>query len=461
MVRQKVMPGYTSKQKYTPPLAASPATPPHQLQQRVAGTPPGRAHTITSLTTNAKQRLHVLDSGRCLITFEKTLSVSQQAVHIVARRTKPTDLTRIEKMWKISSSSLNLDSTKNLVTLRADWHLSYDADDWAFVPTENILRRILKYKASSFDMPYPEFNLQQFHDYVFVPLRILRRHYIFRQVREFNADDESEYEYEYDEQAEGEHIENGEVTVHQRPFVRFPVLRHHAHPFFVIYNALPKLRKHQHLLRQQDIILLTLMEDINRIWMSTYQLPSLSKPGKRRRPSDDDDDSDKRDDKDAHGDRQTRGAAKRGKSGAGQTKTRETRSTANVGKGKGKATAGGLGKTTPAQPQESRYLPPTPTSQPSRDKFLFDDTSEVAAWAAAVATAGPPEDTDETVIWLDEEPVRSPIQTWDQWHIPYKQPKRWARFCSYDWAMYFYSLPLWMPPMTSTEDPVAGECVTD
>ncbi|KAM6493628.1 hypothetical protein JOM56_009989 [Amanita muscaria] len=196
------------------------------------------------------------------------------------------------------------------------------------------------------------------------------------------------------------------------------------------------------------------MDNINRIWKSRLEAPSPSKPGKRRRSSDDDDDE--HDDKDAHDDRrkrQTKEAAERGKSGADRTKIRETRSTANVGKGKGKGTARGPGKTTPAQPQESQYLPPTPTSQTStvkalctRDKFLFDETSEVAAWAAAVAAAGPPEDTDETVIWSDEEPVRSPIQTWDRWHIPYKHPKQWARFCSYDWAMYLYSFPLWMPP---------------
>ncbi|KIL59203.1 hypothetical protein M378DRAFT_27122 [Amanita muscaria Koide BX008] len=440
MVRQKQVAftagASTSKQKYTPPPAASLATPLHQSQQHVAGTPPGRAHTYTSLVTDTKERLRDLDSGRCLITFEKTLAASQQAAYIVARNTKPTDLTKIEKMWKIPS--LNLDSTKNLVTLRADWHLSYDNDDWAFVPAEDILRKILKYKASSFNMPYLGFKSQELQDYVFVPLRILRRHYIFRQMKEFKEDDESEYEY--DEQYEGEdeqHIENGEVTVHKKPFSWFPVLQHHAHPFFVIYNALPKLRKHKYLLRQEDDVLLTLMDKINRIWKSRLEAPSPSKPGKRRRSSGDDDDE--HDDKDAHDDRRKR-----------QTKDGTT---ANVGKGKGKATARGPGKTTPAQPQKSQHLPPTSASQTStvkalrtRDKFFFDDTSEVAAWAAAVAAAGPPEDTDETVVWSDEEPVRSPIQTWDRWHIPYEQPKQWARFCSYDWVMYLYSLPLWMPP---------------
>ena len=40
--------------------------------------------------------------------------------------------------------------------------------------------------------------------------------------------------------------------------------------------------------------------------------------------------------------------------------------------------------------------------------------SEIAVWAAAVATAGPLEVADKTVIWSDEKPVRSPIQEWDK-----------------------------------------------
>jgi hypothetical protein len=73
-------------------------------------------------------------------------------------------------MWQISP--LNLDSTKNLVTcwfppllwvahayhyaVRADWHLSYDHGDWAFVPAEHILRKILKYKANTFVKVCPD-----------------------------------------------------------------------------------------------------------------------------------------------------------------------------------------------------------------------------------------------------------------------------------------------------------------
>ncbi|KIL53896.1 hypothetical protein M378DRAFT_174534, partial [Amanita muscaria Koide BX008] len=421
-----------------------------------------------------------LDSGRCLITFEKKPNASQQAAHIVARKTSTTDLTRIEKMWQVSN--LNLDSTRNLVTLRADWNLSYDHGDWAFVPAKDILRKILKYKATSFDKPYPGFDPDELHDYVFVPLPSLRRHYILRQMTEFDEDedesegegededDESEDEDERDnegedrerggwraesgdEQEEGEgddeqdmvDIEDGNATIHITPFLGFPILKHHAHPFLVIYNALPRLRKQPLQLRQEHHELLDLMTRIEAIWISRLSKTlSSSKLAKRRRPSNDDDDKAQ----DDQPKRKTRGAAKRGNSelpGADRLKIRETRGRVNVGKVKGKA-----GGTTPAQPQESQYLPPSPTSETvkalhTRD-FLYDDMSEVAAWAAAVATAGPPEDADAEVIWSDEEPVRKPIKNWDRWQVPYKQPKQRARFCSSDWPMYLISFPLWMPP---------------
>ncbi|KAF8231424.1 hypothetical protein L208DRAFT_1277214 [Tricholoma matsutake] len=398
-------------------------------------------------------------------------------------------------MWQ--TSFLNLDSTKNLVTLRADWHLAYDHGDWAFVPAEYILRRILKYKATNFNEPYPGFDRDESQTYVFVPLPTLRRRYILRQTGfdedddkdedededegedkdedegededEDEGDDEGEQEGEGERKAEGEEgedeqdmvdIEGGKATVYIKPFFEFPLLEHHAHPFCVIYNALPKLRKYGLRLRPEHQVLLTLMNKIEAIWMERLtKVPLSSNPKKRRRPSngspiggggggDDDDD-------DAHDGRPKRkprtAAPRRGSQlpDADRTETRQTRSGAYIGKRKGKAR--GLGERMAAQPQESQYPTPSPTSQSSTVKvlgtkvFLYDDISEVAAWAAAVAAAGPLEVTNEVVIWSDEEPVRSPIQEWDRWNVPYKQPKQRARFCSSDWPMYLYSFPLWTP----------------
>jgi len=88
----------------------------------------------------------------------------------------------------------------------------------------------------------------------------------------------------------------------------------------------------------------------------------------------------------------------------------------DVSKGKGKAReVNGLGETMLGQPQESQYPTPSSTLQSSNVKashtkvLLFDDISQVTAWAVAVAAAGPPEVADEVVIWSDEEPVCFPV----------------------------------------------------
>ena len=66
-----------------------------ELQRKVKhvlSTPARRARTYLSITTTTKQRLRNLDSGRCLITFEKTPTASQQAAHIVTRKTSMKDV---------------------------------------------------------------------------------------------------------------------------------------------------------------------------------------------------------------------------------------------------------------------------------------------------------------------------------------------------------------------------------
>ncbi|KAF8234603.1 hypothetical protein L208DRAFT_1393806 [Tricholoma matsutake] len=412
----------TSRQEDVSAHATPPPQPPRQAKHILS------MQTYSSIATTTKQRLCDLDSGRCLITFEKMPNASQQVAHIVAHKTSGPVVKKIEKMWQMSL--LNLDLTKNLVTLRADWHLVYDH---AFVPAEHILRRILKYKATNFNEPYPGFDQDESQTYVFVPLPTLRRCYILRQIGEEGEDEQDMVD-----------IEGGKATIYIKLFFEFPLLEHHGHPFCIIYNALPKLQKYGLQLCPEHHVLLTLINKIKTIWMEwLMKVPSSSNPKKRRKPSngspsgggggrnDDDDDT-----HDGRPKCKPRMAAPRRRSqlhDADRTETRETHSGAYIGKGKGKAR--GLSETMAAQPQESRYPTPSPTSQSSTVKvlgakvFLYDDISEVAAWAAAIATAGPLEVTNEVVVWSDEEP----------------QPKQWARFCSSDWPMYLYSFLLWMP----------------
>jgi hypothetical protein len=238
-------------------------------------------------------------------------------------------------------------------------------------------------------------------------------------------------------------IGDGDFTAYRAPFSYFPLLKHHAHPFFVIVNAKPKLGANLLSLTPEQNTLLHLMVSIEAIWSRRLdQALAQPRPSKRRRsddePPDDDDDD---------------GGPKRKykptTSQATPTK-RQTRASAaavNVGKGKAKQTRANKETSRAQSHRQSPYPTPRTSRYPAIDKkiSLFDDVSEVSAWVDAVAAAGPPEQADQIIVWSDNEDVRAPIRDWDNWRVSYKQPSKSARFCSSDWVMYLYSIPLWLP----------------
>jgi hypothetical protein len=309
-------------------------------------------------------------------------------------------------------------------------------------------------------------------DYVFIPLPSLKLRYIFRQTKEFDedededddddedededTDDEVQEEEDRGEMGEGEgegeeaggsdgegdgekeqspddeemgagegegagesdvdwDIGNGDFTAYRAPFSRFPLLKHHAHPFFVIANAIPKLTQNWLSLTPEQTTLFNLMVSIQKKWSRRLaQVRAQPRTSKRRRsePPDDDD-----------------GRRKRMYKRKYKTTTSPPLPTQRQTRASAAAT----------NPRTSRF--------PAIDKkiSLLDDVSEVFAWADTVAAAGPPEKADQIVVWSDDEDVRAPIRDWDEWRVSYKQPTKRARFCSSDWVMYLYSIPLWLP----------------
>jgi hypothetical protein len=301
---------------------------------------------------------------------------------------------------------------------------------------------------------------------VFIPLPSLKLRYIFRQTKEFDEDeddtdtddevqeeedgDEEMGEEENEEEGEGEEaggsdgdgdIGDDDFTAYRAPFSDFPLLKHHAHPFFVIVNAIPKLGANCLSLTPEQKTLLHLMVSIEAIWSRRLdQAPAQPGTFKRRRsggePPDDDDGRPKR-------------KYKPTTSQATPTK-RQTRASAaavNVGKGKAKQTRTNKETSRAQSHRQSPYPTPRTSRYPAIDQkiSLFDDVSDVSAWVDAVAAAGPPEKADQIVVWSDNEDVRAPIRDWDNWRVSYKQPTKSARFCSSDWVMYLYSIPLWLP----------------
>jgi hypothetical protein len=123
-----------------------------------------------------------------------------------------------------------------------------------------------------------------------------------------------------EEEEEAQDMTNVDTALHVKPFSRSPLLGHHSHPYFVISNALPKLQKYDLLLRSEHRDLLTLMNNINAIWMSRLpKAPSSFSLGKRHRPGDEPSDDDADNGPPKH---KTRGAARGNSKLSGMIKPR-------------------------------------------------------------------------------------------------------------------------------------------
>lgn len=74
--------------------------------------------------------------------------------------------------------------------------------------------------------------------------------------------------------------ENSDFTVYSYPFSRFPLLRHHAHPFYVIVNSVPKLQANitppQCSLNRQLLDILHLMQWIMHRWHRPQQFQNIA-----------------------------------------------------------------------------------------------------------------------------------------------------------------------------------------
>jgi hypothetical protein len=198
---------------------------------------------------------------------------------------------------------------------------------------------------------------------MFIPLPSLKLRYIFRQTKEFDEDEDEDDEVKEEEDEDEEmgeeeeeeaggsdgegkkeqspriwDIRDGDFTGYRAPFSDFPLLKHHAHPFFVIMNTLPKLRANLVLLTPEHRTLFNLMTSIETIWSGRLG-PAPAQPGtsKRRRSNDESPDDD---DDDGGPKRRYKPKYKPTTSQATPTKrqTRQASAAANVGKGKAKQT---------------------------------------------------------------------------------------------------------------------------
>lgn len=75
-------------------------------------------------------------------------------------------------------------------------------------------------------------------------------------------DDDGDRNDENDGDSDGTTDVFGTATAYRAPFLGFPILNHHAHPFYVIDNALPKLQANRGDLRPEHLRLLNLHSEI-------------------------------------------------------------------------------------------------------------------------------------------------------------------------------------------------------
>jgi len=313
-------------------------------------------------------------------------------------------------MWGLKE--INIDSTANLVSLRADWHALYDADCWTFVPSQTVLKKMIKMGIKgTFQTPFIGFTKTKI-DYEFVPFRTLALRFIPR------------------DQPDHENFDT--YWIHNN-FADFPVLKHHSHPYFVIANALPKFQLHADTLTPKQLEISISMQKILVFWRTKMQgSSSQSILGKRQQdegPSDDE-----------YGHGSTKPTSKRKKEGQHSRPTNKSPiETHATGKGKGRQH-----KQTRDTEKTSRPLLQTPYPSPprtaSRSHTVADyNEKSVLVWIHNVTAAGPMEMVTENILESDSEKPRKPFGgDWHDWCYPWTQPLQASSFSSNDWAMHHH-----------------------
>ncbi|KAJ7684415.1 hypothetical protein DFH06DRAFT_6452 [Mycena polygramma] len=199
---------------------------------------PGRRVPLgASITTDAKRRATAADPnhGLCLLTGSDQPTISRQWAHVLARATKPGELTNLEWSCGMRYFSLYIDSKWNLMPLRSDWHLPFDANLWALVPHHRLIKEVMDWVDSRSTIPKrtPISKLWgpktvksaaqiRIHTYFMLPLSdSLRKVSLYRLSGEFDP-------------------VVGEAR-HVYPFKTVGRLSSHVQPHFVIYTAGQKL----------------------------------------------------------------------------------------------------------------------------------------------------------------------------------------------------------------------------
>ncbi|KAF8434173.1 hypothetical protein L210DRAFT_3554279 [Boletus edulis BED1] len=183
-----------------------------------------RCRRMKTSTIRTEQREGALKAdphdGHCLITNRPK---PVDLCHLVASATDHETLTKLEYVWEEGYLQLNVDSKRNLLHLRADWHRLFDTSEWMLVPQGKIIQKLkeiyLEEKCKTKDLA--KLFVNKSYWYYVLPSPILKEPICrFPDVNEDNHNHETFFP----------------------PFANLGLLESHIHPQFVIFNTGQKLR---------------------------------------------------------------------------------------------------------------------------------------------------------------------------------------------------------------------------
>ncbi|KAF8123417.1 hypothetical protein EV363DRAFT_1455445 [Boletus edulis] len=197
----------------------APAAEARKAEGIVTNTTP-RCRRTSTIRTEQREGVLKADpyAGRCLITNRPK---PVELCYLVARATDHETLTKLEYVWEEGYLQLNVDSKRNLLHLRADWHRLFDTSEWMLVPQGDVIQKLkefyLEKKCKTKDLA--KLFAKKSYRYYVLPSPTLKEPIC--RWPDVNGD-------------------NHETLF--PPFADLGLLESHIHPQFVIFNTGRKLR---------------------------------------------------------------------------------------------------------------------------------------------------------------------------------------------------------------------------
>lgn len=200
------------------------------IQSGMVWTTPSQRSNTRRIAADARKALNELyeriygpDSIRCLLT-QGTGGLN--IAHAVQCASKSSVLTLYEYCLGFQLGSFHVDSRQNLVYLKSDWHIQFDANEWILLPSipvledvRDFLRSVISARKEPAGAEIPAFHskwdLYSKTQYTFIPLQMIKHDAFVRQRPQ-------------------------PLKIYEYPYQTLPDLECHIAPPFAVINGGPK-----------------------------------------------------------------------------------------------------------------------------------------------------------------------------------------------------------------------------